>query len=393
MRLLARPIWLTRRIPPARLLRTTPLSAVQHTAAANPARVDLPKLLVKPGSLHHNSLSSFLEHAARTNLQTHRTVYIGTHYEYTSSEALQRFGFSLIRVGQKNDAGIDLVGHWMLSCLREPMPVIVQCKARQHACSPVEIRELEGAFTSVPAEWRNKDVLGVLVSAAQASEGLRKQMYLTRRPVAFLRISRTGVITQFLWNRAAAEKGLEGLGVTPRYTVLPPEQCPPEKIWNRHEVRPRDAKGRWIKDPTALNRVMKGQPRKVITDIQLTWLGTPISANKDEVSLETARLISENEAFALPPTIAIETKRKRGRPLGSKNKPKDPSEKLPQKRGRPRKQPITASVKPKTKRLGGRTKGSSEKYPFDGNGHGEIIAKPVLIGSRGRPRKFKLSND
>ena len=381
MRLLARPTWLTRRTPLSRLLRTTPPSAVHHTATANPARVDLPKLLVKPGSPHHNSLASFLEHAARKNLQTNRTVYIGTHYEYTASEALQRFGFSLIRVGQKNDAGIDLVGHWMLSCLREPMPVIIQCKARLHSCSPVEIRELEGAFTSVPAEWSNKDVLGVLVSPAKASEGLRKQMYLSRRPVAFLQISRTGIITQFIWNRAAADKGLEGLGVTPRYSVLPPEPGAVQKAWTRYEDRPRAPNGQWIKDPDARSRAYKAQPRKVVTDIQLTWLGTPISANKEDVALETARRMSEVETFATAP---VEAKRKRGRPPGSKNKPKDSP-----KRGRPRKQPTPVAVKRKT----GRPAGSSEKYPFDGDGCGEIVAKPVVIGSRGRTRKVVLSND
>ncbi|KAF1968548.1 hypothetical protein BU23DRAFT_409955, partial [Bimuria novae-zelandiae CBS 107.79] len=255
-------------------------SAVHHTSTTNVARTEIPRLLVKPGSSYHNSLASFLEHAARSNLLPNRTIYIGTHYEYTVAEALLRLGFSLIRTGQKNDAGIDLVGHWMLSVFREPMPVIIQCKARENKCSPVEIRELEGAFHSVPQDWRNKDVLGVLVSPARASEGLRKQMYLSRRPVAFLQISRSGLITQFLWNRAAAERGMEGVGVTPRYTVLPLAAV-------NIPVRCRDANGRWVKGSNPPVRIQKPQVRTVVTDIQLTWMGTPIFPDKEGLALET----------------------------------------------------------------------------------------------------------
>ncbi|KAF2451058.1 hypothetical protein P171DRAFT_342654, partial [Karstenula rhodostoma CBS 690.94] len=218
------------------------------TSTANVAPVEIPRLFVKPGSPNHNSLSSYLEYAKRTKLRSDRSVYIGTHYEYTAAEALLRLGFSLIRTGQKNDAGIDLIGHWILSFLREPMPVIVQCKSRIKTCSPDAIRELEGAFHSVPYEWRNKDVLGLLISNLKATEGLRRQMYLSPRPIAFLQIGKSGTITQFVWNRAATDRGLEGVG---------------------------------------------GASRTVVADIQLTWMGTPIFADKAEVARETARRLAD----------------------------------------------------------------------------------------------------
>lgn len=260
------------------------------------------------------------------------------------------------------------------------MPVIVQCKARAKTCSPVEIRELEGSFTSVPADWRNKDVLGVLVSPERASEGLRKQMYTSRRPMAFLQISRTGIITQFLWNRAAAERGLEGLGVTPRYTVLPPNDRDQalEHGALKYEDRPRDARGRWMKDPDSTKRLPKPEARKVITDVQLTWLETPISPDREILATETARHISQLELKA----DIFGPKRRPGRPLGSKNRPKLPK---PEKKEIPRRVP-----KPRAKM--GRPQGSSEKFPFDGDGCGEIIAKTVVLGKRGRPRKVVLSN-
>ncbi|KAF9730939.1 hypothetical protein PMIN01_10897 [Paraphaeosphaeria minitans] len=321
MCLLSRLTWPTRRIPISRLSQTIPHGAVHHTSATHAAPVGMPRLLVKPGSPNHNSLSTYLEYAARTKLRPDRTVYIGTLYEYTAAEALQRLGFSLIRTGMKNDAGIDLIGHWMLSFLREPMPTIVQCKARMKTCSPDAIRELEGAFRSVPHEWRNKDVLGLLISNQKATEGLRKQMYLCPRPLGFLQIGKSGTTTQFVWNQAATDRGLEGVGVTPRYTVLPPEtkEADLETEIYRPEDRPRDANGRFITDPYAKLR-KKGAARTVVADIQLTWMGTPIFPDSAQAAKETARRLADIARAKLERSGGL--KRKPGRPLGSKNQPK-----------------------------------------------------------------------
>jgi hypothetical protein len=400
MRLPCRPTWLTRRIPLPRLLRATPHGAVHHTSTTNVASVEIPKLLVKPGSPNHNSLSSYLEYATRTKLRSDRTVYIGTHYEYIAAEALLRLGFSLIRTGQKNDAGIDLIGHWMLSCLREPMPVIVQCKSRVITCSPNEIRALEGAFQSVPHEWRSKDVLGLLITNQRATEGLRKQMYLSPRPLAFLRISKSGTITQFVWNRAAADRGLEGVGVTPRYTVLPPEIDESDTGLDIHrcEDRPRAANGRFITDPYAKLR-KKGASRTVVTDIQLTWMGTPVFPDREQVARETAKRIAASAPARMcaEPGSDEPVQRKRGRPLGSKNKIEAVRARKVKTKGLPvgtkTKVKVTAvvAVQPPPRARRGRPP-KAVRDVFGGDASGEILAKsiPPKRGP-GRPLKERVA--
>lgn len=137
--------WLLPRHP-----RSTPQSLVPRriatTCARNPAPVDLPRLVVKHGSKGHNSLATFIKYAAHTKLRPATPVFIGTHYEYTTALSLMRLGFSLLRTGAPNDAGIDLIGHWVLAPLSEPLPVIVQCKARQHTLAPAAVRELESTL-------------------------------------------------------------------------------------------------------------------------------------------------------------------------------------------------------------------------------------------------------
>ena len=109
-------------------------------------------------------MATFMEYATRTKMQTASTVYVGTHYEYTAALALMRLGFSLLRSGTRGDAGIDLIGHWVLAPVSEPLPIIVQCKARTSSLGPLNVRELEGSFRGVPPNWRGKPVLGLLVT-------------------------------------------------------------------------------------------------------------------------------------------------------------------------------------------------------------------------------------
>jgi len=161
-----------------------------------------------PKTLKHNSLQSFIEYAKRTELPSHKTVYVGTHYEYITSLALMRLGFSTIRIGGRSDAGIDLIGHWVLAPLREPLPVIIQCKARKIPTNPKHIRELEGSFHGIPYEWKSKEVFGLLVTTVKATKGVLEALSQSRCPMGFVLISRDGLIQQFAWNRAASEKGL-----------------------------------------------------------------------------------------------------------------------------------------------------------------------------------------
>lgn len=168
----------------------------------------LPKLIITPGSAHHNSLPTFLEYAKRVNLSPTKTVYVGTHYEYIVALSLLRLGFSLLRTGRSADQGIDLIGHWTLPPVPAPLPVIVQCKFRSAPLSPQHVRELEGAFQGIPAEWRRKDVFALLVTTKKATKGVMDALSQSRWPMAFLKISRTGVVEQFLWNHNASERGL-----------------------------------------------------------------------------------------------------------------------------------------------------------------------------------------
>ncbi|KAJ4300441.1 hypothetical protein N0V88_003116 [Collariella sp. IMI 366227] len=120
-------------------------------------------------SPHHTCLPTFLAYAARTNLDPASTVYVGTHYEYTTSLSLARYGLDLRRVGGSSDFGIDLLGTWSLP-------------------STTETVRAKGAGTEPVADG----VCGVLAR---------------------------GKVEQFLWNQRAEAEGLEGLGVGMKYVV------------------------------------------------------------------------------------------------------------------------------------------------------------------------------
>ncbi|KAI8941609.1 hypothetical protein NX059_002824 [Plenodomus lindquistii] len=271
------------------LLLSTPVPApriyvprrIATTSSSNPAAVDLPKLLVAHGSSQHNSLPTFLAYAKRTNLAPEKTVYVGTHYEYTTALALMRLGFSLIRIGKSSDAGIDLIGHWVLGPLREPLPVIVQCKARKISLNPQHIRELEGSFQGTPAGWKRKEVLGLLVTTRKATKGMLEALAQSRWAMGFVLVSRTGLVEQFVWNRAATDKGLEGVGVTVRHT--PRALLDPVDVVDNTESdeTPKRTKKRQDKFKTAGTQ----------KDIQLTWMGSPIFPDRHSLDPETVDLM------------------------------------------------------------------------------------------------------
>jgi Protein of unknown function (DUF2034) len=179
-------------------------------------------------TLHHD-LPTFLAHATRSGLSPTSTTYIGTYYEYTVQHTLRRFAFNLQRTGGRGDAGIDLIGTWHLPPVLTPVPlrVLVQCKAFKAKLSPNLIRELEGAFVGAPVGMRGKGVVGVLVSPREATKGVREAMGRSRWPMAWVMLEvlqregedsmGIGKMRQMLWNKAAAEVGLEGLDVTMRY--------------------------------------------------------------------------------------------------------------------------------------------------------------------------------
>ena len=277
MRPSLRPPWLIK----TQLLRWHPRAPqsiprrIATTSAANAAPIDIPNLILSPGSKHHNSLSSFVEYAKQRKLGESSTVYVGTHYEYTAALSLLRLGFSLLRIGATSDAGIDLIGHWVLAPLGEPLRVIIQCKARNMSVSPCHLRDLEGSFPGVPPSWKNQDVLGLLITTQKATKGTLKALSESRRPMGFVMISHDGCIQQFVWNRSAAERGLEGVGVTLRHTpyVHPPQTDPTPQ--NPSKTPP------------------KSKPAGTHKDIQLTWLGTPIFPERETLDADTLALMRQ----------------------------------------------------------------------------------------------------
>ena len=274
--------WLLPRHP-----RSAPQSLVPRriatTCAQHPAPVDPPRLIVKNGHKEHNSLATFVQYASRTNLTPLKTYYIGTHYEYTAALALMRLGFSLVRTGAKNDAGIDLIGHWILAPLGEPLPVIIQCKMRRQSASPHHVRELEGSFHGIPPSWKGKPVLGLLVTTLKATKGTMDAIARSPCPLGFVMMNRHRLIQQFVWNRAASERGLEGVGVTVRHTpraLLPASELLEEE--GDHDgtskSKPKKASAKFANSGTQ-------------KDIQLTWMGSPIYPDRDIPDQDTLDLI------------------------------------------------------------------------------------------------------
>jgi hypothetical protein len=161
-----------------------------------------------------------VDYASRTGMDLKSTVYVGTHYEYTVQSALERLGMSLKRIGGRSDYGIDLLGIWSLPSLTRPLKVIAQCKAfsgKGGAGGPANIRELEGAFVGAPHGWREPDVFGLHVSPKSATKAVRESLGRSRWPMGYVLCSSDGKIMQMLWNRRAAEMGLEGISVELKY--------------------------------------------------------------------------------------------------------------------------------------------------------------------------------
>jgi hypothetical protein len=335
-----------------RALQSVP-RRIATTSAANAAPVDIPKLILSAGSLHHNSLPSFLEYAKRTNLAADRTTYVGTHYEYITALSLLRLGFSLLRVGGKSDAGIDLIGHWVLATLREPLRVFIQCKARKISVSPCHIRELEGSFQGIPPDWKNKDVLGLLITNNKATKGTLKALGNSRWPMGFVMVSKEGLIQQFIWNRAAAERGLEGVGVTLRHT--------PRALLVNKETE--------IQPTKAGKNAAKFKNAGTEKDIQLTWMGSPIFPNRDTLDENTLRLMRVMNST--PKESSLEEE-------------EDPPTPEESKSGRRKRAPVDKTPRPRGGMIPGkvgRPKKSDVKV--------QLLAKPLATTTRGRPKGSK----
>lgn len=171
----------------------------------------------EPTTTNHHDLASFLDHAERSGLDPKSTLYVGTHYEYLVAQILSRYGFYLRRIGGHSDYGTDLLGTWTVPSSKEPLKVLVQCKAIARKSAPNLIRELEGAFVGAPVGWRGHGVLGLFVTENPATKGVRDSLGRSRWPMGFVSCTRDGRVQQMLWNQRAEEEGLEGMGVGMRY--------------------------------------------------------------------------------------------------------------------------------------------------------------------------------
>lgn len=178
----------------------------------------------EPPTTNHSDLASFLDYTERSGLNPKSTLYVGTHYEYMVAETLSKYGFYLRRIGGHSDYGTDLLGTWTVPSSKEPLKVLLQCKAIARKSSPSLVRELEGAFVGAPVGWRGHGVLGILVTKMPATKGVRDSLGRSKWPMGFMSCSREGKVRQMLWNRRAEEEGLEGLGVGLRHTGEKGEQ-------------------------------------------------------------------------------------------------------------------------------------------------------------------------
>lgn len=185
----------------------------------------------------HHDLASFLTYARQAPLSPASTLYVGTHYEYTVLHALARLGFTLRRTGGAHDRGVDLRGLWCLPQLPpgKGLDVVVQCKALKKKLSPAVVRELEGTAgmgsgAARAAGGRQEEGeaggyggemagrMAVLATPHAATKGVREAMAGSAAAMAFVKISAVeGRVEQLLWNRTAAQMGLDGLGVVVRH--------------------------------------------------------------------------------------------------------------------------------------------------------------------------------
>ncbi|OTA97285.1 hypothetical protein M434DRAFT_44101, partial [Hypoxylon sp. CO27-5] len=192
-----------------------------------------------PGSSsEHHDLASYAAYAARTGLDLTSKTYLGTRYEYAVAAALSTLGFTLRRVGGRDDCGIDLLGTWAVpshspsstpnASKTNPLRVLAQCKAsasQSTRIGPQHVRELEGAFAGAPPGWRSSSsssssgssIVGFLVAQKPATKGVRDALARSRWPMGYVSCTEDGKLEQMLWNRRAEEEGLEGLGVGVRF--------------------------------------------------------------------------------------------------------------------------------------------------------------------------------
>ncbi len=189
----------------------------------------------------------------------------------------------------------------------------------------------------------------MLVTTTNISKGTLEALGTSTQPLAYMKVSKECTIEQMGWNRAATERGLEGVGVNARYTPM----VSMEAVESVQGDAVMTGGKRWRKT-TGMIRVAKA-----VKDIQLTFLGTPIITQIDALPSETAKLVD----------VMLHATRGLSRTSASRKSPIRPIDKADidapgrKKRGRPPKalKLDGATVVPIEKRAWGRPLGSKSK--------------------------------
>lgn len=213
----------------------------RYRAKPNTRYSTLPEL-PRPLGQNHHDLPSFLNHAAKTGLDPESSIFYGTRYEYIAQKTLRNYAFTLSRVGQTGDRGVDLAGYWHLPFLPEPLRVIVQCKSSKRKIPPEIIRGLEGAFSGAPSGWRGEGVLSILVSPLPATRGVRQAVARSSSPLCWFTMEPddneegSGLVTQALWNKTATDMALQGVSVVVKHDLEHPERKAVALTWKENEI-------------------------------------------------------------------------------------------------------------------------------------------------------------
>lgn len=194
--------------------------------------------------------------------------------------------------------------------------------------------------------------------------------------MGFLKIDHDGRIEQFLWNRSAQARGLEGLGVTIRY-LLPPLSG--------------DA------DPQADEKnkgVTKGESETAWTDVGLTWDGWPLPYLKSEeidslegLNMEEVELVEETaEAKAdqegTEPTVKKTRGRRKKSDIDEESKIDGEESKTPTRRGRKKKATQVEADATNAELV------EEDQAQIEELGEDDSVSAPaVKKRGRGRPRK------
>lgn len=164
----------------------------------------------------HSDLQSFIQHGRDKKLDPNSTTYRGTHFEYTVIEALKPYNFELQRCGSVGDKGTDLYGTWWLPEEPKALKVIIQCKASK--VRPPMMRELSGAFHRAPPGYRGNDVMAILVTSGNPTDGVRDALSENEEDLmGLMKITKEGAVLEFQWNDVAQMSRLTGMEVARTY--------------------------------------------------------------------------------------------------------------------------------------------------------------------------------